>query len=44
VCIEPWLGITDAENGSGKFEDKEGLLTLESNTTFKAAYSTEISE
>jgi len=44
VCIEPWLGITDAENGSGKFEDKEGLLTLESDTTFKAAYSIEVSE
>lgn len=44
VCIEPWLGITDAENGSGKFEEKEGMLTLEANNVFKAMYSIEISE
>ncbi|MBL4747131.1 MAG: aldose 1-epimerase family protein [Flavobacteriaceae bacterium] len=44
VCIEPWLGITDAENGTGKFEDKEGLLSLEATKTFKAMYSIEISE
>lgn len=44
VCIEPWLGITDAENSTGKFEDKEGLLTLEATKTFKALYSIEISE
>ncbi len=44
VCIEPWLGITDAENGNGKFEDKEGLLTLEANNTFNASYSIEIIE
>lgn len=44
VCIEPWLGITDDENGTGKFEDKEGLLTLEAKKTFRAMYSIEISE
>ena len=44
VCIEPWLGITDAENSTGKFEDKEGLLNLEADKTFKAMYSIEISE
>jgi len=44
ICIEPWLGITDDENSNGQFENKEGLLTLEANNTFEAAYSIEISE
>ena len=39
VCIEPWLGITDSVNASGKLEDKEGILTLEGGDSFKAEWT-----
>lgn len=31
ICIEPWQGIADNTNTSGKLEDKEGILHLEPN-------------
>jgi galactose mutarotase-like enzyme len=42
VCIEPWLGIADNESTNQNFKEKEGILTLEPNKTFKATYSIEI--
>jgi len=42
VCIEPWLGIADSESTNQNFKEKEGILALEPNETFKAAYSIEI--
>ena len=42
VCIEPWLGIADNETTNQNFKEKEGILTLAPNETFKAAYSIEI--
>jgi galactose mutarotase-like enzyme len=44
VCIEPWLGIADAENTNQKIEEKEGILVLDANNTFSASYSIEIDE
>lgn len=44
VCIEPWLGIADGVDHNYNFEEKEGLLELEPNQTFEAAYSIEIHE
>jgi galactose mutarotase-like enzyme len=44
VCIEPWLGIADAENTNQKIEEKEGILALDANDTFSASYSIEIDE
>lgn len=44
VCIEPWLGITDAEDTTGKFEDKEGVLKLDAKKSFEASYCFTITE
>jgi len=42
VCIEPWLGIADSDTSNQNLKDKEGILSLASNKTFKAAYNIEI--
>ncbi|MGC1206120.1 MAG: aldose 1-epimerase family protein [Flavobacteriaceae bacterium] len=42
VCIEPWLGIADSETTNQNLKDKEGILKLDPNKTFKATYSIEI--
>jgi galactose mutarotase-like enzyme len=42
VCIEPWLGIADHENTNQKLEEKEGILRLAVDKTFKASYHIEI--
>ena len=44
VCLEPWLGIADSADSDQNFENKEGILTLEAKSVFKALYSIEISE
>ncbi len=44
ICIEPWLGIADSEGATQKIEEKEGILSLEPNKTFKASYSIEIAK
>ena len=36
VCIEPWYGISDFENASGKLEEKTGILKLEKDGEFFA--------
>ena len=36
VCIEPWYGISDFENASGKLEEKTGILKLEKDCEFFA--------
>ncbi len=42
VCIEPWLGIADNESTNQNLKEKEGILTLMPQQTFKASYSIEI--
>ena len=39
VCIEPWCGIADNANASGKLEEKEGINKLQVNGTFEAAFT-----
>ncbi|WP_426430689.1 aldose 1-epimerase family protein [Winogradskyella sp. HB-48] len=39
VCIEPWIGIADAENTNQLIKEKEGIVTLEPKKSFKATYS-----
>ena len=36
VCIEPWYGISDFENCTGKLEEKTGILKLENGENFFA--------
>lgn len=35
VCLEPWCGIADPVNASGRFEDKEGIIVLPPNGSFE---------
>ncbi|NNE31441.1 MAG: aldose 1-epimerase family protein [Winogradskyella sp.] len=39
VCIEPWLGIADSESTSQQLIEKEGIIELATNSTFKASYA-----
>ncbi len=38
VCIEPWHGIADTYQTSGKLEEKLGINKLETGEVFKAEY------
>ena len=38
VCIEPWYGIADTYQTSGKLEEKLGINKLETGEDFKAEY------
>ncbi|PPK87540.1 galactose mutarotase-like enzyme [Neolewinella xylanilytica] len=42
VCIEPWIGLADAAEGSGKFADKEGIIKLGPNETYEMSYDIKI--
>ena len=42
VCIEPWIGIADAEDTNQELKDKEGIVALKAADEFKATYSIEI--
>jgi galactose mutarotase-like enzyme len=42
VCIEPWLGLSDDAQGSGRFADKEGLIWLEPNGVYEMSYDIKI--
>jgi galactose mutarotase-like enzyme len=39
VCIEPWYGIADHENASGKLEEKEGIMALSPEQIFSSQWS-----
>jgi galactose mutarotase-like enzyme len=42
LCIEPWLGYSDTCESTGNLFEKEGILILEKNCTFKSEFSIEI--
>ena len=42
VCIEPWLGVTDHENSTGVFKEKEGIISLPKGEKYKAVFTIEI--
>lgn len=42
ICIEPWLGIADSHNSTGKIEEKEGIQILEGNSEQTFEWSVEI--
>lgn len=44
VCIEPWQGIADGEEFFGDFNEKEGIMSLDSYKTSSTSYSIEISD
>lgn len=42
VCIEPWHGIADTVETSGKLEEKLGIQTLPAQETFETAYTIKV--
>jgi galactose mutarotase-like enzyme len=42
VCVEPWHGIPDSTDASGRLEDKEGIRRLEPRGVFSTGYRIEI--
>lgn len=42
LCIEPWHGIPDMSDTSGKLVEKEGILGLDARGTFSTGYRVEI--
>ena len=38
ICIEPWFGLADKYNCSGRLQDKEGILSLEPAKSFECFY------
>lgn len=42
LCLEPWLGYSDVLNASGNLSEKEGIQSLESNTSKRHSFSIEI--
>ena len=39
VCIEPWCGIADHEDATGKLEEKEGIIALSPEAIFRQQWS-----
>lgn len=39
VCLEPWMGITDGVNASGKLEEKAGIMKLAPNRDFHCSFT-----
>lgn len=42
VCLEPWFGITDQEEGAHDFTEKEGVICLEPNKQFDCKFSIQV--
>ena len=42
ICIEPWFGYSDTTNSNGEILEKEGIIVLEKNESFKTEFSIDI--
>jgi len=42
ICLEPWVGYSDVLNTNGCLAEKEGIQTLESQTSVEYSFSIEI--
>ncbi|HUR11595.1 MAG TPA: aldose 1-epimerase family protein [Flavitalea sp.] len=38
ICLEPWCGIADSENSSGKLNEKEGIIFLNPDEIFERSW------
>ncbi|GIN14172.1 aldose 1-epimerase [Shouchella clausii] len=39
VCIEPWFGVADTVDTTGRFAEKKGIQQIGANESFKASYA-----
>ena len=42
VCLEPWIGVADDIDATGRFEDKDCIVELDVDKTYKCSYIIEI--
>ena len=42
VCIEPWMGVADFEDTSGKLRDKAGVIELAGGETYEMSYDIKV--
>lgn len=42
ICIEPWQGIADFNNASGKLSEKFGIVKLKNDDVFVASYNVSV--
>jgi len=42
ICLEPWLGYSDTFQSDGNLFNKEGIIALKGNATFKARFGVTI--
>ncbi len=42
ICLEPWIGLADADDTTGNFADKEGLVELGPNEVYEMSYDIKI--
>ncbi|OQY42808.1 MAG: aldose epimerase [Fusobacteriia bacterium 4572_74] len=42
VCLEPWNGIADFIDASGKLEEKDGILKLKDQEKYKASFKIKV--
>lgn len=42
ICLEPWCGLADNANFNGDFREKEGVVSLNPNSTFTRQFSVEV--
>ncbi|OAV43449.1 aldose 1-epimerase family protein [Lewinella sp. 4G2] len=42
VCIEPWIGLSDAHDSNKQFVEKEGIVTLAPGETYEMSYDIKI--
>lgn len=42
VCIEPWCGIADGVNASGRLKEKEGIIRLAPDNSFECSYKIDL--
>jgi galactose mutarotase-like enzyme len=42
VCIEPWCGIADTVDATGKLEEKEGIQSLNPGEVFNRTFIIEV--
>ena len=38
ICLEPWAGVQDFVDSTGKLEEKRGILALESGAEYTATH------
>ncbi len=39
ICLEPWYGIADSVDSSGRIEEKEGIKSLKAGNSFESKYT-----